>query len=262
MSATEDLHPDLQDILSDFASENQTTVDRLVAQIDALYDIDLREIDGDDAEKFAESFHSDDVDGIVEVMEKYDVPDEQIEAFTEFVSDEEDTEPEKNGDSPNTSENGSGGGLTDAQKQEVQRIVSESVPSSEDIANDLKSQLGGGGQPSGGGGQPQQPQGGGGNRQQQIFLELIADQLKGDSGGGAMSEMGEQATQQVMKRSMQRLAKPSFGERIGDAIEQQLSEQVAENVAGDIELDGMGMGVESDSEDDSDDEDSSGVGWL
>lgn len=136
----------------------------------------------------------------------------------------------------------SGGGVSRA---EVQRMVREETPDADEIASTLEQRLSSGG--GGGGGQQQAASGGGGgggggmNAQQEMAIR-IAQQYLGNSGGGKMSEVAEQAQENMMEafaNQAKHMAQPSLGQRIGQKIDQKVADQKADELVGEMFGDGL-----------------------
>lgn len=210
-----ELHPDLEALVEDWADEFGMTTDVVVQQIERQYGLTLADVEDDDAEAFAQAFEEGDADTIVDLLEQYDVDDDEIEQFRDMVdpdagngsgesSDASVSEASKNGDSPS-------GDAEYVTKQEFEAAKSE-------IANDtvrkLKSELGAGG----GGGQQQAQQGGGGGGldpgTQKVLAQAISQHFLGGGGGGQAAQLGEEVQKEAMKSFITDLRKPDFGDML------------------------------------------------
>lgn len=245
---SDDLAPRLKEMLEGLASQSNVSVDVARSSIERNVGIDLSEVSDEDAEEFADALENDEIEKAIGILEDYGADEQGIELFRSQL------EAAAGGGGSGNSESGesSDSDSSDLSEEELDARIQQHVPSAEEIASELKTQLGGGG--GGAGGTPgrerptqeQSPQEQQGNQMGQL-LSLV--QLMNQGGGGsAVSEKAQEATEKAMEQKMMQMAKPSFGEMIGHQIEQQAAEQIASEYTEGINLD-FGGG-ESDDEDD------------
>jgi hypothetical protein len=191
--------------------------------LERTYGIDVSDMDSDDAVKMRESWEEGDVDGMVDVLEEYDVDDELIEQFETMARSQApspsdgDASPSPNGDSPSASAESDS-----PSREEVQQMIRQETPDAQEIVDMLKSEIQ---QPQ----QAQQGEGGGEgqmNPQQQMALKLLTEHL-GGGGGGEMAKLGQQFQKAAMSQYLNKLQRPS----LGDLIEKRIYEDVADEYA-------------------------------
>lgn len=256
MSKIDDLHPRLQDMVSTWSDQQGLSENRLVEMIDSRMDFDLTEVEDDDAEKFVGAYEDGDVDSAVEVLEDYDVPETEIEIFKEQIeaqktaAEDEGEDVRGNGKSPSPSSGGGGQNLTEA---DVRRIAQEVAPNAQDIANELKSQMGGGGGGQSDGGQAQQ--------NQMAQLISLAELFGGGGGGGQMAQLGEKTMNAAMQSWINDMKKPSLGDIMEQKLYQKVADEEVQEWYEDMYSGNPLDGVDELGEDEDDEDDDSG-GWL
>lgn len=238
-----DIHPELESLIDTWSEELEIPKSQILSQLERGYNLDLTEIEDEDAEKFAESFREGDTDTTTELLEKYGVPDDAIEQFETQMQAMMDTagasggDETGNGDSPSPSPSPSGGGgasaggdgLTESQRQEVTDIVQQASPSADQIAAQLENRMGG----AGGGGDD----GGGGmdGQTQQMLAQAISQKFL--QGGGQAAEIG----QMFQKKAMENAAQKMFAPDPFDIMRQKWAQKQAEKWDDDEMPDWMGM---------------------
>lgn len=227
---TDDLHPRLQDFVTEAATEANMPADQFRQAVERQIGIDLADVEDDDAERFVDAIESNEIDEAVQVLDEYGATDEDKQMFRQvFESTTADGQADVagNGDSPpdssgsSDSDGGGDDGLTPAQRQEIQQMI----PTADDIAGELRSQMTGGG--GGGGGGGGQSGGEGMSQQQQMALQIASNFLGSGGGGGQMAELGQEVQKAAMQSFIQEMRKPSFG----DMVEAKLYEDMAPEYA-------------------------------
>lgn len=224
----EDVHPKLVDFLEGEAEGSQLTAQQLRASLERQMGLDLSEIDDDDAETFVDSLTEDgDVDAAIEVLEKYDVPDDVIAQARQMWNEEaQGGEPRGNGETPPSG--GEGGDSEYLTRDEAEAMI----PSADEIAAKLRSQMGGGG---GGGGQqaPQQAAQGQENPNAQLGnLISLAQMFSGGGGGGGL---GQEVQEAATKKFIQKAFTPDPHEIMGQAMAMKQYKKMADEMG--IEVD-------------------------
>lgn len=234
---TDDIHPALMEILGEWSDMIGRSEGEIAQLLEIQYDLDVSEVESDDAVRFRDAYDDGDVDTMVDVLEANDVSDEHIDQFKAEIQamsgDDpgDDGSPSGNGQTPQastdagSSDSGGGSGLTEAQRREVAQIVQQSTPETDEIAQRVVSSLqnqaaGGGGSSGGGEGQAQ-------GQQQLGQLISLAQLAMGNQGGGQMAELGQMMDKAAKKRLVQQLTKPS----LGDIIEMRMYEKMSDKYA-------------------------------
>lgn len=229
----DEIHPKVDSILTDMADELGRDKAEIVQFMDAMYDIDVTELDDEQAEKFETIYEDHDVELARELLSDLGLSEEDIESFVNEIqaasnfeggSDDADAAPAGNGQSPSPQPSGGAsaapsggeGGLTEAQRAEVAQIVQHSTPSADEIVSQLEEKMGGGG---GGGAVAQDEQ------SQLGSLISLAELFSG--GGGGMGELGEQFHKAALNSYIKKLNRPSMGE----IVEMRMYEKMADDVA-------------------------------
>lgn len=267
---TDDIHPALMELLGEWSEALGRDEEQIAQLLKLQYELDLAEIDGEDATRFKDAYDESDVETMVDVLESNGVSEEHIKQFKAEVealsgddSDGGDSSPSGNGASPDAVSSGSGGGsdgLSEAQRKEVGQIVQQSTPGTDEIAQkvvqNLQNQSGGGGG-GGGEGQPQAQQ------QQLGQLISLAQLAMGDAsgGGGMMSEVGEKFFKNAMNAQLKRLNQPSFGEIVEQKMMEDMGEEYAEQYREEMFADPEEQLDEIGEEADDGDDDGESDGW-
>lgn len=242
----DDLNEETVELL-EIAAEQLQEADEMPDELDAQeartaleleFGMDFAEVDPDEAE-LAQKALGDDVDPETEaefweMMEEKADKTHAVERVKEqWKSDGGDAGGNDSAaDTPaSTSDTGASGGTqsdgsSGVSRGEVRSIIREEI-------QNVAQGGGGGGQPAGGGADDQMGL---------EILKAIAQMKGGNSGPSPFEKAGANMAKMSMYESLQRLHKPSFGERIGEAIEAKMAEQVGADIANktdgpDIDLD-------------------------
>lgn len=217
----DELDDDVREMLEAIAGE-QYSPDGAATILERTYGIDVSDMDSEDAVKMRESWEEGDVDGMVEVLEEYDVDDDLIEQFESMARQQSpspsDDGPSENGETPTASASDDS-----PSREEVQQMIRQETPDAQEIVDMLKSEI----QPD----QPAQQGGEGGgegqmSQQQQMALKLLTEHL-GSGGGGEMAKLGQQFQKAAMSQYLQKLQQPT----LGDIIQRRIYEDVADEYA-------------------------------
>lgn len=268
---TDDLADEQQQLLETFTEGTELDPDTADQALQVQYNLDVRDMSDEDAREMRERFEEGDIDAVCEMLREYDVPDHLITQFKHTVSSDS-TANEDGGDGTEddqaSTDADTGGQAADVSADDVQQMISDEVarqtPNADEIAAQLKQQMGGG--------QAQAPPQGGGeggqNAQQQMAMQLAQAFLQSQqSTASPFAQMGEQMAKMSMYQMAERMHKPSLGEMIGESVEKNLAEQFGAQISNDVS-EQLPEGVDPDEfemsmpwEDDDEDDDS-GSGWF
>lgn len=228
---TDDLSPTLKEFIEDIADANNIPVGMLRQQFERNLGIDLSDVSDDDAETFIDALDNDEFDDACDVLREYGADDESITMFRQQM--ESVAESQSEGDSGNSDSAGSDSDSSGLSESEIDAKIQDATPSAEEIAGELKQQLGGGGG-GGGGGTPgreqptQSPQEQQGNQMGQL-LSLV--QLMNDGGGG----LGDEFQEMAMKSFVADMRKPDLGDLLEKKYyEQVLGSEAVDDIYGDL----------------------------
>lgn len=237
MSMSDEIHPDLAELIEEWGEDFGMDADRVVELIDRQYGLDLTSVDDDDAEEFVEAFEEGDADAVADVLERYDVDEAEVEKFREMVDPQGNSQAESDGTSAGSSGSGSRAngesapsGGDSPSKQEVAQMIDQRM---DGLADELVSKIGGaagGGGGGAGGGQAPAKGGGGGPggldpQTQQILAQSLAKHFLGGAGGGQAAELGQEVQKEAMQSFIKDLRKPD----LGDLLEAKLYEEVLDS---------------------------------
>lgn len=252
MTDRENIDESALEALEEVADVLGVPVDRLLNELPAV-GVDVEEITAEQGERMVDALESGDVEKYEEVLEDIGVEEpfrqqildsieERIDEIaggddseTPTVDDDRDDYVVSDGDDDTDTSSASGGGMTRA---EVREMVRKETPDADDIAAQLKSQMGG----AGGG------DSGGMNEQQRMALEIAKQYLTPDTSGPMqeVQEAQQQMQQRLVENMAQKMAQPSLGERIGQGIEEALAEEVVSNM--EISIGGEDINVDPDTD--------------